>query len=233
MSYAHSVDQLSIQQLVTGCQHTRPDNTHEPFCFELFRRAIAHQSDQCWAALYGQYQKLVGHWLLEFSKSSQPPGNQMLEELVASTFAAFWRAFTAEKLQQAEGLGSILTYLKSCAATAVLQIRRKAARTVSTVAWEQLELETHSIPSSRASNPEQQVLTTVHAQHLWAIVDSVCSDERERILARLSFVSDLKPVAILELHPQLFSGVEEIYTIRRNLKNRLLRNEALRQMTPT
>jgi hypothetical protein len=208
MSYAHSVDQLSIQQLVTGCQHTRPDNTHEPFCFELFRRAIAHQSDQCWAALYGQYQKLVGHWLLEFSKSSQPPGDQML-------------------------LGSILTYLKSCAATAVLQIRRKAARTVSTVAWEQLELETHSIPSSRASNPEQQVLTTVHAQHLWAIVDSVCSDERERILARLSFVSDLKPVAILELHPQLFSGVEEIYTIRRNLKNRLLRNEALRQMTPT
>lgn len=229
MSYTHSVDQLSVDQLLTGCQNTRPDNSHERFCFELFRRAIADKSDQCWAALYGQYQKLVGHWLLEFSKSSQLPGDQTLEELIASAFASFWRAFTAEKLQQAEGLGSVLTYLKSCAATTVLQIRRKAARSLPAVAWEELETETQVVSSSSA-NPEQQVLTTMNAQQLWSIVDKVCSDEREQIIARLSFVSDLKPVAILELHPQLFSGVEEIYTIRRNLKNRLLRNEALRQM---
>lgn len=230
MSYVHSVDQLTVGQLLTGCQNTRPDNTHEPFCFELFRRAIVDKSDSCWAALYGQYQKLVGHWLLEFSKSSQLPGELSLEEMVASTFAAFWRAFTADKLQQADGLGSILTYLKSCAATTVLQIRRKAAKTLPVIAWEQLEAETQVVTSNSTNSPEQQVLTAVNAQQLWALVDSCCSDERERILARLSFVSDLKPVAILELHPQLFSGVEEIYTIRRNLKNRLLRNEALRQM---
>jgi hypothetical protein len=50
------------------------------------------------------------------------------------------------------------------------------------------------------------------------------------VLARLSFISDLKPSEILERHPDLFTDVAEIYTMRRNLKNRLWRDKELQEL---
>jgi len=40
--------QLSPLQLATRCQNNQRDGSHEPFCFELFRRAIVEGSSVCW-----------------------------------------------------------------------------------------------------------------------------------------------------------------------------------------
>lgn len=223
------VDRLSAQELLEGCQQSRPDNTHEPFCFELFRRAIVEKNEACWSAIYQQYQRLIYRWLLDFTPNSEPIGEKSFEELMLDAFTAFWRAYTADKLRQADGLGSILAYLKSCAATAVLQARRKAKTVVAHLVWEQQE-QGASTASQARSGFEQKIFAALSAEQVWTVVDACCLDENERIIARLSFVADLKPRSILERHPERFTNVEEIYTTRRNLKNRLWRDERLREL---
>lgn len=223
-------DSLSASELLERCQQSRPDNTHEPFCLELFRRAIVDKSEACWAAIYQQYQRLVYRWLLDFTRGNEQSAESTFEELMLDAFTAFWRAYTADKLQNADGLGSILAYLKSCAATAVLQARRKAKNSALHIAWDQQQEQRAPAMTQILAGFEQSVLNALSAEQVWAVVDACCADENERIIARLSFVADLKPRSILERHPERFSDVEEIYTTRRNLKNRLWRDERLREL---
>ena len=65
------------------------------------------------------------------------------------------------------------------------------------------------------------------------LVDSCCSDPREHVLARLSFVCDLTPAMIISLLPHEFEDVQEIYRLRRNLRNRLMRNPELQSFEDT
>ncbi len=220
----------TTEQLVAGCQEKRPDNSHEPYCFELFRRAIADKDQACWAAIYRQYQKLIGRWLLEILQDQASVQQEMLEPLVSEVYVAFWHAYTVEKLAQAQGLQSVLSYLKACAGTTALQVRRKAKKSVLETEWDQSAVDNDSAHTSASNRPEQALNRKLFAERLWQLVDSICLDEQERIVARLSFVSNLKPNAILERHPESFRSVEEIYTMRRNLKNRLARNPDLRAL---
>jgi ribosomal protein L44E len=220
----------TTQQLVMGCQEKRPDNSHEPYCFELFQRAVRNKDQSCWAAIYEQYQKLIGHWLLEVLQEPALVQQETLDALVNEVYITFWRAYTVEKLAQAQGLQSVLAYLKACAGTTALQVRRKARQSQVEQEWDQRTVERDSAFSSANSNPARDLMDKAMAKRLWQLIDSVCINEQERIVARLSFVSNLKPNAILALYPEHFRSVEEIYTMRRNLKNRLARNADLRAL---
>jgi hypothetical protein len=222
---------LSISTLTSECADVRTDRSHENFCLELFRRAIAEHSPECWSAIYAQYRKLVIHWILECLRSGRELEQSTLDELVLGAFTAFWQGFTSEKLQRAEGLASVLKYLKSCAFTAVLQFRRRAATRQERSLEPLADDETAGGSVLRSpSNVEREILHAQQAHHLWEIVDHHCADDRERLLARLSFVADLTPSRIMALHPGIFGSAEEIYALRRNLRNRLMQNPQLRRM---
>jgi hypothetical protein len=148
--------------------------------------------------------------------------------MVLDAFTAFWRAFRPEQLQKASGLGSVLSYLKSCVATTVLQVKRKLENKQIMATWEEIDVDSRLAAAGHLPTVEQAAVQNMDAERLWSAVDSCCLDEKDRIIARLSLVADLKPRSILEHYPHLFSDVTEIYTIRRNLKNRLERNETLR-----
>ncbi|MCE7984720.1 MAG: sigma-70 family RNA polymerase sigma factor [Caldilinea sp. CFX5] len=217
-------------ELAAGCRQVKPDAGHEPYCFELFRRAILQKSEQCWSALYAQYSKLVVHWIGHFARQHAPLLTTPTEDLVTDAFTAFWRAYTPEKLGKATGLAPVLSYLRDCAVTAVLQAKRREERRIKQAAWDQEGMETTPDHQPTHSHPEQRLMVTIWQEKLWQAVHRCCHDERERILARLSFVSDLKPSEILERHPDLFADVAEIYTMRRNLKNRLWRDKELQEL---
>ncbi|MCB0063707.1 MAG: hypothetical protein KDE19_16405 [Caldilineaceae bacterium] len=221
------------EMLADGCRKRRADNSHEPYCFELFRRAILHRDEDCWSMLYAQYHRLVAQWTVTFAKQSAPLLETPADELITDAFTAFWRAFTSDKLAQAEGLSAVLSYLKRCASTAVLQAKRKEERRIKPIDWDQGVVDQqaayHHDPS-RQNRPEAQMLEQVTQTELWQAVQSCCHNQQEEVLARLSFVADLKPSAILDLHPELFTSVAEIYTMRRNLKNRLWRDKTLQEL---
>ncbi|MEZ4864568.1 MAG: hypothetical protein R3C14_24850 [Caldilineaceae bacterium] len=225
-----SLDRFTPEQLLQGCRQTKPDDSHEGFCLEMFRRAIEEHSEACWAVIYQQYQKLVYRWTIDFAHTNDHIGDTTVDEMVLDAFTSFWRAFTADKLAKATRLASVLAYLKSCAATSVLQAKRKAEQEALRIEWQHDNPDDQLARLEMGMRPETEIITRLTADQLWAIVDNCCHNEQERVVARLSFVSNLKPRSILIQFPDLFTDSEEIYAIRRNLKNRLWRDEQLQTL---
>jgi hypothetical protein len=59
---------------------------------------------------------------------------------------------------------------------------------------------------------------------LWETIQDMLPNERERRVAYLLFHCNLKPREIVRLCPQEFREVQEIYRLRRNIIERLLRD---------
>ena len=214
--------EMSPIQLAARCHNTRSDGSHEPFCFELFRRAIVNRCALCWHYLHNQYYSLVCHWVCQRTSSDA----DTVADLVQNAFIAFWRFYTADKLDCARGLADVLKYLKSCAVSAAIGAYRQAEREPLTVGWNEQVVEGHAALQST----EASALQRMAARSLWAIIESSCRDQRERLLAHLTFVTGLRPRHIAERHPDLFPEVGDVYRLKRNLLDRLRRNPDLRAM---
>ena len=208
--------------MAARCEDKQVDDSHEPFCLELFRRAIVDRSTLCWHYLHNQYYRLVRYWV-----SSRVPSNaNLVDDLTQEAFAAFWRFYTADKLACAGGLGDVLAYLKTCAYSAVAQFHRKTDKAVIETEWNEPIVDTHVA----APSAETAVFQGVNAKQLWAAVKSCCNDSRDQLLARLTLLVGLKPRQIVDQHPEVFPDVSEVYRIKRNLFNRLRRDPILQKM---
>jgi RNA polymerase sigma factor (sigma-70 family) len=214
--------EISASQLAARCRNTQPDGSHEPFCFELFRRAVGEGCCLCWQYLHHQYYSLVRYWVTR--RTLLDPDT--IDDLTQDAFTAFWRSYKPDKLARARGLGDVLAYLRSCAASAVAQAQRKARRRVPRVKWDERVVDVCiSVRSAEAS-----VLREANAQRLWDAVRANCRDERERLVARLTFLVGMKPRQIAERFPDLFPHVSDVYRTKRNLRDRLRRDPTIRGM---
>jgi hypothetical protein len=213
---------LSAGELRQCCSQRTSDGAHERFCFELFQRAIVERDQRCWEEIVAQYTRLVYRWLLA-DMPSQLIGDVPIDELVFRAFAKFWQFYQPEKLAQARGLPSVLDYLKTCTKTCVLEEKRrqKDRRGIEFVTLE-------TIPESQTPDVADTVVAQDFHQQLWTAIEGVCHNQTEIILMRESVQQGLTPSAICARHPTHFSTVDEVYQIKRNLLNRLKRNEAMR-----
>lgn len=214
-----SPNNLTEPQLAARCQAAQPDGSHEAFCFELFRRAIAEDNSLCWNYLHRQYYPLVRFWINRFAPADQAA----VDDLVQETLTTFLRAYTADKIAKAGGLSSVLAYLKSCAVSCVLQARRAEQRVALETDWDEESIEAQTSTPS----PESTVSAEFNRQAIWAAVTDCCSDARDQLIARLVLVADLKPREIAQQYPQHFATVEEVYRVKRNLIDRLQRHPVL------
>jgi RNA polymerase sigma factor (sigma-70 family) len=213
---------ISPPQLAARCQNNQSDASHEPFCFELFRRAILESCSLCWHYLHNQYYTLVRYWV----SRRAPPDPDTIDDLTQDAFTSFLRFYTPDKLARANGLGDVLAFLKSCAATAVAQVYRKIKRRPLETTWDEQILDIHvSTPSAEESAAQQMI-----ARQIWAAIEAHCNDELEHLVARAAFLYDLKPVRIAEQFPDRFSDVAEVRRIKRNLIGRLRRDPILQAM---
>lgn len=150
--------ETSPSQLAARCQNTQQDGSHEPFCFELFHRAIVEDCSLCWHYLHNQYYSLVRYWV---SLRTSPDPNT-IDDLTQDAFTAFWRFYTPDKLARANRLGDVLSYLKSCTASVVAQARRRVDRMVLEADWDEQVVDACvSVHSAEAS-----ALQHVAAEHL-------------------------------------------------------------------
>jgi len=201
----------------------RNEPREDRFCLELFRRAVVARSAAAWERICTLYYSLVRKWVLQETRDWQMVCEHDREALINGGFSRFWQYYTADKLEQSIGLGSVLAYLRTCVVSEVGQWKRQAER-------RRLEIPADegmsSLPASGAE-PERVVLRQMEAQELWAIVRDHCHDERDRIIAWLSFAADWGPGQIQSAHPQLFPDINDIYRRKRNLRDRLRRDERL------
>lgn len=108
-----SLDEL-IRRCREGSKHYLAGRSHdETYCLELFHRALVHQDQEAWQAIYTQTQSLITDWVWHHSKFRHT--REEAGFFVHAAFAGFWRTLSKpETAARFNHLGQLLGYLKGC-----------------------------------------------------------------------------------------------------------------------
>lgn len=224
-------DDLNVDDLAARCRQESKQyltgNTHdESYCLELFHRAIYHQSQPAWRAIYAQFQHLVADWVRQHSRFQHI--EEDLTVLVNTAFARFWRTTSKQSRRfRFNRLGQLLQYLKSCVYSVVEDAYRRQQRQPPEVRIGDDFLE---VLADELPHPEECLLNRLRVEALeWAIWSRLQTEE-ETIVATLSWLHGLSPKEIQAHHSNLFTRVQDVYRIKRNILDRLLRDPDIQQI---
>jgi DNA-directed RNA polymerase specialized sigma24 family protein len=186
---------------------------------ELFRKAIVDGDEIAWAEGVTRYRGLLVSWARRCAASAAigEPGDNIADY----AFSRAWAALSPERFEQFPNLASVLAYLRTCVSSAVIDCAR-SQRSAERLA--------QTIEVSEVATPEQISLAQADRRELWEIVNRIVHTEQERVILTESCVYGQPPRAILSLYPQLFANIAEIYSIKRNLFERLKRCNALQEI---
>jgi RNA polymerase sigma factor (sigma-70 family) len=191
------------------------------YCYELFRRAIVGRNDYAWERIYDIYQPLVASWVGRHSGLGA--AGEEVDYFVNCAFDKLWSAVKAEKFGQFQDLGSLLRYFQMCVHSVIVDYARSNQN-------RSIDLDLlANLSSPDLPLIEKYVTDQLERRRLWEMIVKLTRDEKEIIILRFSFVYNLKPSQIYAAHPDQFENLEELYRIKRNLLNRLRRNQMLRQ----
>ena len=186
--------------------------------YALFCEALAGRDPEAWRQLYLRYQNLVAAWVRRHP--AFPRSGESVPYLVNRTFDRLLSAVDAEKFARFPDAASLLRYLKMCAHSAVLDAVRHRER----------EALDNPGRVAEVSDPEAEAVAKLQREELWAVVQSVVRDHRERVLVYESFVCGTSPQQLQSRHPDLFPTVEAVYLAKRNLLLRLRRHPRIQAL---
>jgi len=223
---ALAVERLSVNDLARSCAEETQKFLHQSasddrYCLEMFRRAIVGRDDDAWACLYQQYAPLVLTWVNQHQSASVLLGQEGSSTLVNAVFAKFAQALTPAKMTNFTSLAALLKYLKMCVHSVIAdEIRSRQTR--------QYEETLDAIEQEPASDdPAEDVISGISMQHLWQVIQGELHNEEERLLIYLAYVQGMKPAEICAHQRQHFATVEDVYRVKRNVLERLRRNQRL------
>jgi hypothetical protein len=213
---ALSIDALAQQCRVEAARYRRGEPNDDRFALELFKRAVVDGENSAWIALQGIFHTQVIVWCRSAARcpSADP------EDLACATWERFWRSFTPAKLAAAGHCAGVMSYLKLCARSAAADEARSYRGLVS--------LDDSPLERADAAPILDEAAVDRDARaRFWSIVNASLHDERERVLAYLSYELDLKSTEIQSKRPDLFPSVTDVYQVARNVLDRLKRNRDL------
>ncbi|HMQ31141.1 MAG TPA: sigma-70 family RNA polymerase sigma factor [Chloroflexaceae bacterium] len=192
------------------------------YSYELFRRALVERDEAAWEQLYRHYSGLVEGWIRR--SGAFVSSGESSEYFVVGAFTKFWRAITPERFASFPSLASLLQYLQLCATSVVIDSVRAQS-------WsEMLPEETISPNHGPQTSPDEEAVSRVDREEFWRFINEQLNGEVERVVVYCSFVLGLTPRAIFARRGELFSSVNDVYNVKRNVLGRLSRNQQLRQM---
>ncbi|GAB4427536.1 MAG: sigma-70 family RNA polymerase sigma factor [Chloroflexi bacterium OHK40] len=192
------------------------------FSYELFRRALVERDEAAWEQLYQHYSGLVEGWIRRSGAFTS--SGESSEYFVVGAFTKFWRAINPERFSSFPTLASLLQYLQLCATSVVIDSVRAQS-------WsEMLPEETISPNHGPQTSPDEEAMSRVDREEFWRFINEQLNSEVERVVVFCSFVLGLTPRAIYARRSELFTSVNDVYNVKRNVLGRLSRNQQLRQM---
>jgi hypothetical protein len=206
----------SVSTLVEQCRreiqaYRCGEPSNEAYGLELLRRATEQGDQAAWAGLQQCLSELVRGWLYGHPRREAALRWGSEEGYVALAFERFWQA-TAQQKIAFRTLAGALAYLRASLNGALLETLRAYARP-------------REMPLPEPGAPgEPYVQDRLASIELWEILQRVLPSEREQRLAYLLYHCNLKPREIVRLNPQEWPDVQEVYRLRRNILERLLRN---------
>lgn len=215
-TYSRPGQALSVSALVEQCQqeiqtYRRGEPSDEAYGLELVRRAIVQGDQAAWAGLQQCLGEMVRGWLRCHSSREAACRWESEENYVAMAFERFWQA-TAQQRVAFESFAGALTYLRASLHGAILDTLRAYSRP-------------KEIPLPEAGEPgEPYGEDQTDSSEVWEILQTMLPNGRDQRLAYLLYHCGLKPREIVRFCPQEWSDIQEIYRLRRNIMERLLRN---------
>jgi DNA-directed RNA polymerase specialized sigma24 family protein len=189
---------------------------------ELFRRAIAEDNEDAWAAVISVYRGLL------VAQAQRQTLRRLVDEddgfCADRAFQRFWRATRAGRMRGFPDLASILKYLKLCLASVLLdeaRVRRRQAY---------VSIDEMPPDAPATDDPSAAIVGRAAGRELWQAVEQELRDDSERLVARLSFVAGLSPREIRARHPDRFLEVDVVYRLKRNVIDRLRRSPHIQQL---
>jgi hypothetical protein len=213
---SRSAQALSISALVEQCQqeiqaYRRGEPFHEAYGLELLHRAIIQSDEVAWQGVQQCLGEMVRGWLRCHLSRAAACRWESEENYVALTFARFWQA-TARQRLAFETFAGALAYLRASLNGVILDTLRAYSRPKEVPLLEAGE-------SGEPSGEDQAV-----SNQVWPILQTMLPNEREQRLAYLLYHCGLKPREIVRFCPQEWNDIQEVYRLRRNIMERLLRN---------
>ena len=178
---------------------------------ELLHQALAQGNQDAWAELQQCLGETVCRWLHTHPSKEVAWSFESAEHYVGLAFERFRQA-AIEGQVAFETQASALVYLCASLNGTILDSLRAYARPRA------VPVPLPGVPSE----PYFEDRTT--SLELWEILQKVLPSEREQRLAYMLYHCGLGPREIVQLCPQEWSDVQEIYRLRRNILEQLLRH---------
>lgn len=212
-------NRLSTAELADLCReesqrYRRGRSNEQGDCFELFRLAIVERNQDAWAAIYGQYWRLVAKWvnhpLLE------------IDEGVNITFAKFWQSVDAKKFtSKFFTIGKVMAYLQVCAWSVKKDMMRAS----------QKQQRLGSLEEAKTESEETMTDTVIkndEMERLFGYIEQRLKNKQERLVVYFSFQMGLKPREIATNYAEEFADVKEVRRIKERVVLRLRHDPQLR-----
>lgn len=217
-------EQLPVAELVQAtrgeiAQFLRGQPTDDAYGLALFRRAISERDDQAWAGLYTLYRAVVDSWI---ARQTPALSYEDRESLVNETFAKFYRSIGPERMARFLSVRALLAYLKRCAWSVTSDHRRSQQARAREEPFEFANQEETVI-----EDPAEIIAAQLAGQELWQILWREADSTEERLILQFICAIGRSPRQLQQAYPALFQSVEDIYRIKRNLIERLRRNQRL------
>ena len=207
---------LSISALVEQCRreigsYRRGELSNEAFGLELLHRAIVQGDQDAWAGLQQCFDDTIRGWLHSHPLRKVACQLESEETYMALALERFWQA-TARQQIVFKTLAGALAYLRASLHGAILDTLRTYSRPREV-----------ALPEPGEAG-EPQVEDQVAGLQVWEALQTILPNKREQRLAYLLYHCGLKPREIVRFCSQEWSDVQEIYRLRRNILERILRN---------
>jgi hypothetical protein len=212
------LNEMSLADLTACCIHEmskyrRKEPCNDRYCLEIFRRAVILRDDEAWTVLRRQFNESVRLWLGRHPNREAALRHEDEQSYIDDAFRRFWQAVSDQQLSFMT-LAGALSYLHMCLNCTIMDTLRAYSRP-----------KEEPIPDYGCSNVnEPSTEDYYHEGELWEIIRGILPGEKEKRIAYLHFHCNLKPREIIRYCPGEFSSEDEIYRLKRNIMERIMRN---------
>jgi hypothetical protein len=210
--------EMSLPALAAHCmrelnKYRSGEPCADTYAVELLRRATMQGDQEAWAWVQHCFGGVVLNWLRRHPQRARACRLESEEHYVALAFERFWQSTASNQQVEFSTLAVALGYLRASLNGAILDTLRADARR-------------REIPLPEPGEPgEPHTEDVTFSSEVWDILKTLLSNPREQRLAYLLFHCGLRPREIILFCSGEFSDVREVYRLKRNILERLLRNE--------
>ena len=208
---------LSVTELADRCMrevnnYRNGEPSNDRYGVELFRRALIQRDALAWEIVQQRFNELMLQWMRSHPMREVASRFDSEENYVAQAFTRFWQATAVNQKIEFRSLAAVLRYLRATLNGTILDTLRTYSRS-------------REMPLPEPGETGELIaIEQDDGRELWEVIKSLIPDKRQQRVAYLLFHCRLKPREIVHYRSEEFSDVQEIYRLRRNIFERLLRN---------